>query len=188
MLRTSKPRNARSKRALEARAPREHEAAKKAIFVRGPHSSDKVALAFRDLAALKKPDAIQFAKKNDCLPFEEAGASSLEFWAGKNDTSLFVVGNTQKKRKDNLAFARIFDGHVLDIIEMGVLEGKGISEFKVSQGVTPREAAEHCCEEARGARQGVCAGARLSGRLACLGPARHERRLPRTACISAELR
>lgn len=135
MLRATKPRNARSKRVLESRAPREHEQAKKAIFVRGPHTSDKVALAFRDLSSLKRPDVIQFSKKNDCLPFEEAGSASLEFWSGKNDASLFVVGNSQKKRKDNLAFARVFDGKVLDIIEVGILEAKSIAEFKVSSFV-----------------------------------------------------
>lgn len=135
MLRTPKPRNARSKRALEARAPRDYEAAKKAIFVTGPHSSRLVTLAFKDLAALKKPDTIQFNKKNDCLPFESSGAESLEFWSGKNDASLFIVGNHQKKRKDNLIWARCFDGKVLDLLEMGVLQGKAIADFKVSGSV-----------------------------------------------------
>ncbi|CEH12748.1 Protein required for biogenesis of the ribosomal 60S subunit [Ceraceosorus bombacis] len=130
MLRTPKPRNARSKRAMEARAPRDYEAAKKAIFVTGPHSSRLVSLAFKDLAALKKPDNIQFNKKNDCLPFESSGTESLEFWSGKNDASLFIVGNHQKKRKDNLIWARCFDGKVLDLLEMGVLQGKAIAEFK----------------------------------------------------------
>ena len=69
-----------------------------------------------------------FNKKNEVLPFEDT--TSLEFFAGKNDASLFVVGSSQKKRKDNLVWVRMFDGQILDMLEMGILEGKGMREFK----------------------------------------------------------
>ena len=51
-----KPRNQKSKRALEAREPKAIENAKSAIFIRGPKSSDMVMTALRDLHALKKPN------------------------------------------------------------------------------------------------------------------------------------
>ena len=51
-----KPKNQRSKRALEAREPKAIENAKSAIFIRGPKSSDMVMKAMRDLLALKKPN------------------------------------------------------------------------------------------------------------------------------------
>ncbi|GAC95608.1 likely nucleolar ribosomal biogenesis factor [Pseudozyma hubeiensis SY62] len=128
MIRVAKPKNARSKRALEKRQAREYEAAKTAIFVRGPHSSAKLNIALTELALLKKPDVIAFNKKNEALPFEDT--SSFEFWSSKNDASLFMFGNSQKKRPDNLTWIRMFDGTVLDMLEMGVVEAKSMNDFK----------------------------------------------------------
>ena len=53
--RVVKPRNQKSKRALEAREPKAIENAKSAIFIRGPKSSEMVMKAMRDMHALKKP-------------------------------------------------------------------------------------------------------------------------------------
>ncbi|KAK7678996.1 hypothetical protein QCA50_017939 [Cerrena zonata] len=102
MLRTVKPKNARSKRALDAREPKEVEDARIAIFVKGSHSGEKVNHAMKDIMALKRPDGISFSKKNVVRPFEDA--SSLDFWSQKNDASLFVVGQSTKKRPDGMVF------------------------------------------------------------------------------------
>ncbi len=83
--------------------------------------------------ALKRPNAISFSKKNVIRPFEDA--SSLEFWAKKNDASLFVVGQTTKKRPDGLTFVRMFDNRVLDMCEVGVQGWKSMADFKVSISV-----------------------------------------------------
>lgn len=129
MIRVAKPRNARSKRALEKRESKDYENAKTALFVRGPHSSDKVSLALREFASLKKPHAVPFNKQNDVVPFEDA--ASIEFWGKKNDASLFLLANHQKKRPHNLTWVRLFDGQVLDMYEMGIINGKGHETFKV---------------------------------------------------------
>ena len=66
--RVVKPRNQKSKRALEAREPKPVENAKSAIFVRGPKSSDMVMRAMRDIHALKKPNvAPEFYGKSKYL-------------------------------------------------------------------------------------------------------------------------
>lgn len=130
MIRIAKPRNARSKRALQKREPKEYESCKKAIFVRGPHSSEKVSTALKEFSLLKKPNSIPFNKKNEIVPFEDA--ASLEFWGKKNDASLFLIANHQKKRPNNLTFARLHDGTVLDMYEMGIINAKGHDAFKVS--------------------------------------------------------
>lgn len=128
MLQAVKPKNARSKRALAQRESKEFENAKTALFVKGVRTSEKVNIALTELAALKKPNAIPFNKHNDVLPFEDA--SSLEFWSMKNDASLFVVGSTQKKRPDNLVWVRMFDGQVLDMLEMGIQAATSMKAFK----------------------------------------------------------
>lgn len=130
MISIAKPRNARSKRALQKREAKEYESCKTAIFVRGPHSSEKVSTALKEFSSLKKPHSIPFNKKNEIVPFEDA--SSLEFFGKKNDASLFLLANHQKKRPNNLTFARLFDGNVLDMYEMGIVEAKGHDAFKVS--------------------------------------------------------
>lgn len=51
MLRTVKPRNARSKRALEARDPKVKEGAKTCIFIRGEKTSQRVNKALSELVS-----------------------------------------------------------------------------------------------------------------------------------------
>ena len=81
--------------------------------------------------ALKRPDVISFSKKNTVRPFEDA--SSLEFWSNKNDASMFVVGQSTKKRPDDLTFVRMFNGKVLDMVEVGVDKFVSMVEYKVSR-------------------------------------------------------
>ena len=79
--------------------------------------------------ALKRPNAISFSKKNAVRPFEDA--SSLEFWAQKNDASMFIVGQSTKKRPHGMTFVRMFDYRVLDMCEVGVDDWKSMADFKV---------------------------------------------------------
>ncbi|ORY81934.1 Brix domain-domain-containing protein [Protomyces lactucae-debilis] len=139
MLKAAKPKTARTKRVMDDRAPKLTENAKQAIFVRSQTANAITQSVLQDLMALKKPDAQSFSKKdNKILPFEDA--SSLEFFAEKNDASLFVVGTHSKKRPNNLVCARMFDGSVLDMIEVGVENPKFMHEFKGSKtnvGIRP---------------------------------------------------
>ena len=82
---------------------------------------------------LKRPHAVAFNKKNDIHPFDTNSKSvaSLEFWSTKNDASLFVIGQTTKKRPHGLTFVRMYDGKVLDIVEVGVDNWVSMASFKV---------------------------------------------------------
>jgi len=80
--------------------------------------------------ALKRPNAISFSKKNDIRPFEDT--TSLDFWASKNDASLFVIGQDTKKRPDSLTFVRMFDGKVLDMCQVGVTNFVSMADLQVS--------------------------------------------------------
>ncbi len=84
--------------------------------------------------SLKRPHTIAFNKKNDIRPFDSSSTAiaSLEFWTVKNDASLFVIGQTTKKRPHGLTFVRMYDSKVLDMIEVGVEGLISMSEFKVS--------------------------------------------------------
>ncbi|CAE6377538.1 unnamed protein product [Rhizoctonia solani] len=130
MIRTIKPKNAASKRALEARAPKEIEDEKTVIFVKGTHVGERVTGAMKDLMALKRPHAIAFNKKNQIRPFEDT--ASLDFWANKNDAAMFAIGQSTKKRPDGLTLVRMYDGSVLDMCEFGVVGYQPMSSFPVS--------------------------------------------------------
>ncbi|EKM50345.1 uncharacterized protein PHACADRAFT_264974 [Phanerochaete carnosa HHB-10118-sp] len=145
MLRTIKPKNARSKRALQAREPKEVEGPRTAIFVRGTHAGDKVQNAMKELMALKRPHAISFSKKNAVRPFEDT--SSLEFWAQKNDASLFVVGQSTKKRPGGMTFVRMFDNRVFDMLEVGIEDFVSMQEFKTPKSTPGHKPLMHFASE-----------------------------------------
>ncbi|PFH57249.1 hypothetical protein XA68_15320 [Ophiocordyceps unilateralis] len=133
MLRQVKPRNARSKRALERREPKAVENAKICLFLRGTSCSQVVQDALGELVALRQPLAKKFTKKNAIHPFEDA--SSLEFFSDKNDASLLVFGSSQKKRPHTLTFVRMFDYKVLDMLELHLdpESFRTIAQFKSSK-------------------------------------------------------
>jgi len=56
----------------------------------------------------------------------------LESMAAKNDCGLFVFGNHQKKRPDNIVLGRTYDGKSLDLFELGIENYKSIVEFAVA--------------------------------------------------------
>lgn len=111
-----KPRNARSKRALDKKAPKAVENPKKALFLRGTTCSQVTQDALTDLYSLRRPLAQKFTKKNEIHPFEDA--SSLEFFSEKNDASILVFGSSSKKRPHTLTMVRTFAHNVLDMVEL----------------------------------------------------------------------
>uniref|UniRef100_A0A8C9SYH5 Ribosome production factor 2 homolog n=1 Tax=Scleropages formosus TaxID=113540 RepID=A0A8C9SYH5_SCLFO len=69
-----------------------------------------------------------FIRKNITRPFEDQ--TSLEFFSKKTDCSLFLFGSHNKKRPNNLVFGRMFDFHVLDMIELGIEKFVSLSDIK----------------------------------------------------------
>ncbi|KAH9462807.1 hypothetical protein MJO28_002414 [Puccinia striiformis f. sp. tritici] len=139
MQRVVKPKNARSKRALQAREPKLVEDPKTLIFVKSTQTSEKVRIALSELNQLRSSaHSIQFAKRNVIHPFEDS--SSLQFWSVKNDASLFLIGGDSKKRPDNLTFVRMFDHQVLDMVEVGIEGAVSLADIKgpkASPGLIP---------------------------------------------------
>lgn len=69
---------------------------------------------------LKKPLCKKLQRKNDLLPFEAGGETHIENLARLNDCSLFALVNHTKKRPHNLVLGRMFEFHILDMLEFGV--------------------------------------------------------------------
>jgi hypothetical protein len=119
--RVIKPKNARAKRALLARAPRQVETLKKALLMHSGKTSGVLKALLGDLGALKAGESLKLSRKNAGVrPFEGGGEASLEFLARKADCSLFALGSHSKKRPHNLVLGRLFDFRLLDMVEFGV--------------------------------------------------------------------
>lgn len=80
-----------------------------------------------DLGTLKRGECLKLTRKNDdVLPFEgPEGAARLEALARKADAGLFVVGSHSKKRPHTLTLGRVFDGRLLDALELHLSAEEG---------------------------------------------------------------
>ena len=76
---------------------------------------------------LKKPHSKLLAKRNDIHPFDNE--QGLEFLCQKNDCSLFGLVSHSKKRPNNLVLGRTYEGHILDMFELGVNHYRGVEDF-----------------------------------------------------------
>ncbi|XP_072264868.1 ribosome production factor 2 homolog [Pyxicephalus adspersus] len=123
-----KPKTRRSKRFLEQRGPKLYENDKSTMLIKGGNASNTVTQALKDLYALKKPSCVLYNRKNMTRPFEDQ--TSVEFFSKKSDCSLFVFGSHNKKRPNNLIFGRLYDFHVLDMVELGMEKYVSLKDFK----------------------------------------------------------
>ncbi|CAN1860320.1 Ribosome production factor 2 homolog [Linum perenne] len=139
MLRIKTPQKGRVRRELEKRAPKIVETGKKTLILQGTKTSNVLNSVLTELYHLKKDSAIRYTRKNDNIrPFESGGETSLEFFSQKTDCSIFVYGNTSKKRPDNLVIGRTYDHQIFDLVEVGVENFKSMSSFKYDKKIAPR--------------------------------------------------
>lgn len=118
-------------REIAKKEPKIYENEKKLLILKGSKSSETISQILKDFHHLKQPNCINYTKKNDVLPFEDV--SSLEFFSQTTDASLFAFGNHSKKRPNNLILGRMFDHHLLDMMEVGIENYKGLKDFKVEK-------------------------------------------------------
>ena len=87
-------------RILKKLEPQLVENTKRALIIKGTHTSQSIIDVLKDFSKLLKPNCKVLGRKNEITPFEDC--NSLEFLATKNDCSLFIVGSHSKKRTNNL--------------------------------------------------------------------------------------
>lgn len=108
------------------------------MLIKGGNANLTVTEVLKDIYAVKKPFAVLYKRKNVTRPFEDQ--TSLEFFSKKSDCSLFLFGSHNKKRPNNLIIGRMFDYHVLDMIELGIekfVSLKDIKNSKCPEGTKP---------------------------------------------------
>jgi len=119
----------KGRKIVENRAAKLIENVKKSFIMKGHKSSETINSLLKELHTMRGADMSQLLmrKTHDIYPFEDA--SQIENTSVKHDASLFAFGSHQKKRPDNLTFGRVFDGHILDMIECGVEKYKSMSDY-----------------------------------------------------------
>lgn len=105
------------------------EGAKSALLLKGIRCSDSMATVLKDMRSVQSPHSKLLNKNNMIVPFDDAGQQSLEFLTTKNDASLFALASHNKKRPNNLVMGRTFDRRVLDMVEIGILQYRSLSDF-----------------------------------------------------------
>nr|XP_060609157.1 ribosome production factor 2 homolog isoform X1 [Anolis sagrei ordinatus] len=136
--RVEKPKTKRAKRFLEKREPKVTENTKNAMLIKGGNANTTITEVLKDIYSLKKPFAVLYKRKNITRPFEDQ--TSMEFFSKKSDCSLFMFGSHNKKRPNNLIIGRMYDYHVLDMIELGIekfVALKDIKNSKCPEGTKP---------------------------------------------------
>ncbi|WAR07086.1 RPF2-like protein [Mya arenaria] len=123
LQRVVKPKTQRGKRFLESREPKIFENTKQCMFVKGGNTSQTVTQLLKEFCQLKKTHSVMYKRKNILRPFEDETPL-------KSDASLFMFGSHSKKRPNNIVLGRLFDHHILDMIELGIDSFKSMSEFE----------------------------------------------------------
>jgi len=129
-----KTKTQRGKRALVKREPKIIENFKQALMLRGATASTTSLQFVKDLHALKRMHSTYFGEKHEFIPFENI--TPIEQLAQKYDVSLFSFCSHNKKRPNNIVLGRLFDYHLLDMIELGVEQFKSLAEIKTSKVMT----------------------------------------------------
>ncbi|KAL4649074.1 hypothetical protein GN956_G7027 [Arapaima gigas] len=130
-----KPKTRRSKRFLQTRDPKLTENMKTALIMKGGNTSETVTKALKNIYALKKPNAVLYKNKSIFvwLLMVILVFYLQEFFSKKTDCSLFLFGSHNKKRPNNLVFGRMFDFHVLDMIELGIEKFVSLNDIQCSK-------------------------------------------------------
>lgn len=126
----------KGRKIMTKREPKVVENPKKCMIMKGRKSSQTINDLMKDLQLMKGRDMVQMLVRSthDFIPMEDP--SLIENQSVKYDCSLFAVGSHQKKRPDNLVLGRVYDGHILDMFELGIKDFKSSNEFKTAEHIT----------------------------------------------------
>jgi len=120
---------ARIQRYLKTTESQLVEGAKSALLLKGIRCSDSMSTVLKDMRSVQSPHAKLLSKNNQIIPFDDTGQQSLEFLTTKNDATLFALASHNKKRPNNLVMGRTFDRRILDMVELGVLQYRSLTDF-----------------------------------------------------------
>jgi ribosome production factor 2 len=108
---------------------------KRLLCLHGGSPSQISRDALLEIARLREASAtrdavVKLSRRNaDARPFEAGGELPLEFLAGKSQAGAFALASHTKKRPHNVVLGRLFDGRLLDCVELGVSALTPVEKF-----------------------------------------------------------
>eukprot|EP01105_Mastigella_eilhardi_P009317 TRINITY_DN2205_c0_g1_i1.p2 TRINITY_DN2205_c0_g1~~TRINITY_DN2205_c0_g1_i1.p2 ORF type:complete len:407 (-),score=148.20 TRINITY_DN2205_c0_g1_i1:38-1258(-) len=124
----------------DPRAPKLEENVKCALFLRGKMCNATVSALQAELSMLKKPYVFKTPGHFAIHPFDDD--SKLDEMSRRKDASLICFGTSSKRHPESLVFARMYDHHVLDMIELVVKNVRLMSEIRRSMKQEEQEEQE----------------------------------------------
>ena len=121
--------NPRIRRYYESKLPVLNETGKMAMIIKGVKANATVMEFLKDIVAIKQPFCKRLFKRNDITPFEQSGMDSIQFLSQKNECSMFLFGQSVKKRPNSVVFGRLFTYEITDMIELSIEAYNPILEF-----------------------------------------------------------
>lgn len=131
VVNTRTPKTARGRRMLKKRQPQAVEPAKTALIIKGHKASQDITNLLHDLHNMKKPLAKSYSRKHSADQCMEAfdKPDYLINLCNNQDSTLFALGSTTKKRPARLLIGRLFDEQLLDMQEFKVSNYKKATDF-----------------------------------------------------------
>jgi len=129
-----KTRTHKGRKIIEALKPKAVEDPKKTLFIKGNKTSEFTTKALQNLYLLKKSNSISLGERWEIRPFETV--EKLEHVCNKRDCGLFAFGSHTKKRPNSLFLGRLFNEHLLDLVEFEI---KNFKELDTKAEIVPEE-------------------------------------------------
>lgn len=125
----AKPKSHKAKKIIERKENILQKDPKHTVFMKGTKCSEIVTKAMRELHKMRDLDISKWLlqKKNEILPFEDA--SAIERVADRHDAGFICFGSHNKKRPNNMIIHRMYNHHILDMLEVGIEELKTMQEY-----------------------------------------------------------
>jgi len=92
----------------------------KILLLLGPKTSQLIRNVIQDIDKMKACCSKKLRRNNEIRNFDPESKTDLLFICQKNNCSIFCVASHNKKRPHNLIFGRIYNVHLLEMIELGV--------------------------------------------------------------------
>lgn len=123
-----KAKTGRGKRHLQSKEPQVREETKLLLLLKGHHTNQRCTDLLRDLARVRAPFSIFLKKRNQDRLMEPMDKPDDFVYLGeRNNSSLFAMASSTKKRPFRLYLGRLFDDALYDLFEFDVRHYEGLS-------------------------------------------------------------
>eukprot|EP01054_Gregarina_sp_Poly1_P005417 Gregarina_sp_Poly_1__5416@NODE_2862_length_1620_cov_24_470702_g1806_i0_p1_GENE_NODE_2862_length_1620_cov_24_470702_g1806_i0NODE_2862_length_1620_cov_24_470702_g1806_i0_p1_ORF_typecomplete_len175_score24_36Brix/PF04427_18/0_0089_NODE_2862_length_1620_cov_24_470702_g1806_i0171695 len=121
-------------RHLDSLKPQVHEETKRLLLLKGHRTSERCVKLLNALALVRKPHVRYLSQRNQLRLIEPMdNPSDFEYLGVKNESSIFAMTSSTKKRPTRLFGGRLFRDKIYDLLEFDVLDFHPTRIMKVGE-------------------------------------------------------